>query len=188
MPKLYVGVDWHKRSSTWVAIDEHRNQVYQRSWECTPAGVEAAIASLPADPTEMQLAVEPVCGWRWMSTLCEATGIDTRIANTIKLRQIAETGQKTDKQDARTLAELLRARTISPKHTRPPRRRPRYGVWCVNGRTSLVSVPPRSAVFTVFVPPAAVILRPNGRCTKPVARPSFDRTRACMSCTRASTS
>jgi transposase len=44
-----------------------------------------------------------------MSDLCEETGIDVRIANTIKLRQIADSGQKTDKNDALTLAELLRA-------------------------------------------------------------------------------
>jgi transposase len=44
-----------------------------------------------------------------MSDICEQTGIDVRIANTIKLRQIADSGQKTDKNDALTLAELLRA-------------------------------------------------------------------------------
>lgn len=109
MKKLYVGVDWHKRTSTWVAIDEHRHQVYQRSWGCTPMEVKAAIASLPAAVCDITLAVEPVCGWRWMSNICEASGIDTRIANTIKLRQIADSGQKTDKNDALTLAELLRA-------------------------------------------------------------------------------
>lgn len=109
MSKLYVGVDWHKRTSTWVAIDTHRNQVYQRSWSCTPEEIRAAIASLPAKPKEIQLAVEPVCGWRWMTSLCEEIGIDVHVANTIKLRQIADSGQKTDKNDALTLAELLRA-------------------------------------------------------------------------------
>ena len=109
MSKLYVGVDWHKRTSTWVAINEGREKVYEQVWECTPQAVEAAIASLPAKPEEMKLAVEPVCGWRWMTDLCEHTGIDVKVANPIKLRQIADSGQKTDKNDARTLAELLRA-------------------------------------------------------------------------------
>jgi len=109
MSKLYVGVDWHKRTSTWVAINEAREKVYEQVWDCTPEAVEAAVASLPAKPEEMKLAVEPVCGWRWMTDLCEHTGIDVRIANTIKLRQIADSGQKTDKNDALTLAELLRA-------------------------------------------------------------------------------
>ena len=109
MSKLYVGVDWHKRTSTWVAINEEREKVYERVWECTPEAVSAAVASLPGRPEETKLAVEPVCGWRWMTDLCEQTGIDVRIANTIKLRQIADSGQKTDKNDALTLAELLRA-------------------------------------------------------------------------------
>lgn len=109
MTKLYVGVDWHKRTSTWVAINDQREKVYERVWECTPQAVQSAVASLPAEAKEIRLAVEPVCGWRWMTDLCEQTGIDVRIANTIKLRQIADSGQKTDKNDALTLAELLRA-------------------------------------------------------------------------------
>lgn len=109
MSKLYIGVDWHKRTSTWVAINEEREKIYERVWDCTPEAVTAAIISLPAKPTEMELAVEPVCGWRWMTDLCTQSGVDVRIANTIKLRQIADSGQKTDKNDALTLAELLRA-------------------------------------------------------------------------------
>lgn len=109
MNKLYVGVDWHKRTSTWVALNEQREKVYEKVWECTPSAVQSAITTLPAQPRDIQLAVEPVCGWRWMSDICEQTGIDVRIANTIKLRQIADSGKKTDKNDALTLAELLRA-------------------------------------------------------------------------------
>jgi transposase len=109
MTTLYVGVDWHKRTSTWVGINEEREKVYEKVWDCTPESVQSAIRSLPAKPEEVRLAVEPVCGWRWMTDLCEQTGMDVRIANTIKLRQIADSGQKTDKNDARTLAELLRA-------------------------------------------------------------------------------
>jgi transposase len=107
--KLYVGVDWHKRTSTWVAINEEREKIYERVWDCTPESVAAAITSLPSKPGETELAIEPVCGWRWMTSLCTESGIDVRIANTIKLRQIADSGQKTDKNDALTLAELLRA-------------------------------------------------------------------------------
>lgn len=109
MSKLYVGVDWHKRTSTWVAINEEREKVYEKVWECSPEAVKAAVTSLPAKAAEISLAVEPVCGWRWMTDLCTENGIDVRIANTIKLRQIADSGQKTDKNDALTLAELLRA-------------------------------------------------------------------------------
>lgn len=119
MSQIYVGVDWHKRSSTWVAINEQRELVYTRSWHCTPEEVQLAIASLPAKPAEMKLAIEPVCGWWWMSALCAEYGIDVRIANTLKLRQIAESKQKTDKNDAVTLAELLRADYLPEAYRAP---------------------------------------------------------------------
>lgn len=109
MSKLYVGVDWHKRTSTWVAINEERQKVYSRSWGCTPEEVHTAISSLPAAPHDIVLGVEPVCGWRWMTQICTERGVgDVRVANPKRLREIAETAQKTDKNDAHTIAELLR--------------------------------------------------------------------------------
>lgn len=109
MTKLYVGVDWHKRTSTWVAINEEWQKVYSRSWGCTPEEVHAAISSLPAKAEDIILGVEPVCGWRWMTQICTERGIgDVRVANPKQLREIAQTAQKTDKNDAQTIADLLR--------------------------------------------------------------------------------
>lgn len=106
---IYVGVDWHKRTSTWVAINEERESVYSREWGCTPDDVQAAITSLPATPADISLGVEPVCGWRWMTQACMDRGIkDTQVANPRRLREIAQTAKKTDKNDALTIAELLR--------------------------------------------------------------------------------
>jgi transposase len=107
--QIYVGVDWHKRTSTWVAVNEARQKIYSRSWGCTPEEVQAAISSLPARPEHITLGIEPVCGWRWMTQICMDRGITrTYIANPKRLREIAETAQKTDKNDACTIAELLR--------------------------------------------------------------------------------
>lgn len=109
MTKLYVGVDWHKRTSTWVAINEERQKVYGHSWGCTPEEVHAAISSLPAKAEDIILGVEPVCGWRWMTQICAERGIGSvQIANPKQLREIAQTAQKNDKNDAQTIAELLR--------------------------------------------------------------------------------
>ena len=109
MEKLYVGVDWHKRTSTWVALNADGEPVYTRVWGCAPEEVHAAISSLPASPDRISLAVEPVCGWRWMTAICTERGVsDVRVANPKRLREIALTARKTDKNDARTIAELLR--------------------------------------------------------------------------------
>jgi transposase len=109
MSKIYVGVDWYKRTSTWVVIDENRQQIYCRSWGCTPEEVHTAISSLPASPVDISLGVEPVCGWRWMTQVCIERGIEhTYVANPKRLREIAQTAQKTDRNDAHTITELLR--------------------------------------------------------------------------------
>lgn len=119
MSKIYVGVDWHKRTSTWVAINDKREVIHSRSYNCTPEEVGLAIANLPAKPIDIKLAVEPVCGWLWMSELCIKAGIAVHPANPLKLRQIAESKQKTDKNDALTLAELLRADYLPEAYRAP---------------------------------------------------------------------
>lgn len=120
MTKLYVGVDWHKRTSTWVAINEERQKIYSRSWGCTPEEVHAAISSLPATPGSIILGVEPVCGWRWMTEICSERGIGSvQVANPKRLREIAETAQKNDKNDAQIIAELLRMNYLPTAYRAP---------------------------------------------------------------------
>jgi len=92
-----------------VAINENREQIYARTWNCTPQDVHAALSSLPAVPGDITLGIEPVCGWRWMTELCIQRGVgDVQVANPKRLREIAQSAQKTDKRDALTIAELLR--------------------------------------------------------------------------------
>lgn len=120
MTTLYVGVDWHKRTSTWVAINKERQKVYSRSWGCTPEEVHAALSSLPAKVEDIILGVEPVCGWRWMTQICTERGIaEVQVANPKQLREIAQTAQKNDKNDAQTIAELLRMNYL-PRAYRAP--------------------------------------------------------------------
>lgn len=119
-PNIYVGVDWHKRTSTWVAINDQQEKVYCRSWGCTPSEVNQAISSLPAPPQNIILGVEPVCGWRWMTAICIERGVkDTQTANTKRLREIAETAKKTDKNDALTIAELVRMNYLPQAYRAP---------------------------------------------------------------------
>ena len=107
--KLYVGVDLHKRSSTWVALDPEKNEVLQK--KCSPdiKSLETLLARLPAKPEEIKLALEPVLGWRWIARRCQKEGITVYPANPKKLKEIAYSDKKTDIHDARSLANLLRA-------------------------------------------------------------------------------
>jgi transposase len=102
---VFIGVDWHKKTSTWVGMNKAREVLFKEKIGCTPHEVGRVLSRYAPESTH--LAVEPVCGWRWFASLCEERGCDVRIANPRRLRQIAETTKKTDENDAHTLAELL---------------------------------------------------------------------------------
>lgn len=103
----YAGIDLHKRSSTWVIINAQRDVVWEDEILCTPQDLKEGLSRCPVPFTSTQATIEPVCGWQWyMDTLISA-GIHTVLANPTKVRLIAESKHKTDKNDARMLAELL---------------------------------------------------------------------------------
>ena len=106
---MYLGIDLHKKSSVWVMMDEKRNVVWHDTFASHPLDISAGIAKIPAPLQEVKVAIEPVCGWRWVTKQLEASGLEVHIANPKKVRLIAESKQKTDFNDARTLADLLRA-------------------------------------------------------------------------------
>jgi transposase len=77
------------------------------------------IARLPAPAQEIEVALEPVCGWRWISECLEAAGVRVQPANPKQLHEIARSHTKTDRRDARTLANLLRTGYLPPAYKAP---------------------------------------------------------------------
>jgi transposase len=106
---MYLGIDLHKKSSVWVMMDEKRNVVWHDNFASHPLDISVGIAKIPVPLTEVKVAIEPVCGWRWVTKQLEEAGLEVHITNPQKVRLIAESKQKTDFNDARTLADLLRA-------------------------------------------------------------------------------
>ena len=119
MSDHYLGIDLHKRSSTWVLLDHERKTRLKRTVTCTPEQVRAAVKMLPVEPTSVQVAIEPVCGWRWFTGILIESGMDVRIANPAKTRLIAESRLKHDALDALMLAELLRSGFLPESYRAP---------------------------------------------------------------------
>jgi transposase len=106
---MYLGIDLHKKSSVWVMMDEKRNVAWHASIASHPLDISAGIKKIPVPLSEVKVAIEPVTGWRWVTKQLEEAGLEVHIAHPQKVRMIAESKQKTDFNDARTLADLLRA-------------------------------------------------------------------------------
>ena len=106
---MYLGIDLHKKSSVWVMMDEKRDVVWHDTFASHPLDINAGIAKIPVPLADVKVAIEPVCGWRWVTKQLEEAGLEVHIAHPMKVRLIAESKQKTDFNDARMLADILRA-------------------------------------------------------------------------------
>lgn len=62
----YLGIDLHKRSSTWVLVDTERNIINKQVIPVTEKALQYGIGSLPVPVNTIKATIEPVCGWRWV--------------------------------------------------------------------------------------------------------------------------
>ena len=103
----FVGADLHKKSITFcvVKVVGRKVTVVQRKRLlcCEPFKIERFLESLG----EFQVVVEATIGYDWFAALAEKHAQRVVIAHAGKLRVIAESTRKTDKIDARILAEFL---------------------------------------------------------------------------------
>jgi len=101
----YVGIDWAYGRAAWCAM--------------TDAGTIAGEGLIPANEdglarlvleqgTEVKAAVEMMSGAVWVRDRLEASGWEVQVAHARKVRDVAPLACKTDRVDARVLAELCR--------------------------------------------------------------------------------
>ena len=101
----YVGIDWAYRRAAWCALSD--------------GGAISGEGMVPADEDglarlvltvgpEIRACVEMMSGAVWVRDRLAAAGWDVAVAHARKVRDIAPLACKTDKVDARVLAELCR--------------------------------------------------------------------------------
>ncbi|MFA6601643.1 MAG: IS110 family transposase [Candidatus Paceibacterota bacterium] len=111
-----LGIDLHKKSSVWVLINEQATELWKGNVACHPNNISTAINNFPVPTNEVEVAIEPVCGWRWVVSQLEEVGMKVHVAHPRKVQLIAQSMKKTDMEDARTLANLLRSGYFPEAH------------------------------------------------------------------------
>ena len=103
MKELYAGVDIHKEKFVGNIMKKDGTIVREDSFLPTKEGTQSFFCGMPIKA----VAIE-ACGiWRGAYNLLTALGYKVKLANPVKTNQIA-CKKKTDKVDAKTLADLLR--------------------------------------------------------------------------------
>ncbi len=116
----FVGIDLHKKTITVWVCDKDRRKIERLRFYCsTPELIVAYFRKLGA----FRAVVEATASYEWLVRLLEPLADRIVLAHPGKLRVIAESTRKSDKVDARVLAEFL-AMDMIPEAYRPtPRQR-----------------------------------------------------------------
>ena len=110
---LYSGIDLHKHSLVIHTVGEDGTAVREAELATARPAVVAYFATLPGPH---RAVVECLGSWYWVRDLLGPEGIDLRLGHAKYLKAISYAKVKTDRVDARTLAQLLRVGLIPEAH------------------------------------------------------------------------
>jgi transposase len=143
---LYVGGDLSRKRFDWHAMWPDGTECARGAVSPDRESLLGLAAKLAALDDEQVFVIESMTGSRFVHDVLESQGLDVRIADARKAKVAAELlgqiGAKTDKLDAKLLAELAR-RELVPEIWLPEmavcgtRERSRYRIHLVRHRTML---------------------------------------------------
>jgi len=137
----YVGIDWAYRRAAWCALSEGGTIDAEGAVPAEEDGLARLVLGLGAD---VKACVEMMSGAIWVRDQLQAAGWEVKVAHARKVRDVAPLACKTDKVDARVLAELCR-RDLVPElwipslEDRELRERLRRRMHLVRLRTSAIN-------------------------------------------------
>lgn len=136
---LYCGIDMGRRKSFFCMMNEERKILAEKSLENNDKDIEAFLTPFGPD---LACVFESSSCWYWLSDFLKERGYRVLMAHTLKLAMITNAKVKTDRKDARRLAEHLANNYIPegyiyPKEKRSLRDLVRYRFDLVAKRTAL---------------------------------------------------
>jgi transposase len=101
----YLGIDWGTRRASWCSLDEH-GALREGAISADRDGLSRLALTLGAG--ELHGCIEMMSGAVWVRDQLATVGWDIRLADARKVKAIAPLACKTDRVDARVLADLAR--------------------------------------------------------------------------------
>jgi transposase len=101
----YLGLDWGTRRAAWCAVDQH-GMVREGMVAADEDGLSRLALTLSGD--EVRGCLEMMSGAVWVRDQLSLIGWEIKIADARKVKAIAPLACKTDRVDARVLADLAR--------------------------------------------------------------------------------
>ncbi|MBN2260708.1 MAG: IS110 family transposase [Clostridiales bacterium] len=110
MKEFFIGVDLHKNQFTVYMMNSNDEGTYT-VFKTDEAGYKSFIGILEQSKQlgfKLNIAVESTGNTRYFRNRIESAGVIVKIINTMKFKVVNESINKTDKRDAKTIAEFLK--------------------------------------------------------------------------------
>lgn len=117
---VYVGIDLHKKTITLCVVNQAREIVTRQTFYCCE---KERILRFFSVLGPFQAVVEATASYEWLWQMLEPLAQRLVLAHPKKLRVIAESTRKTDKIDAKVLADFLAVNMIPEAYRPTPRQR-----------------------------------------------------------------
>jgi transposase len=115
--RYFIGVDLHRKFMVVCVMDESGRVV--RTDRLYLEDVDGVLEYFAAMPAGSEVVMEATMSWMWLTDLLGDLGLKAHLANPRAVRLIAESRCKTDKIDARILADLLRTNYLPEAYSAP---------------------------------------------------------------------
>ena len=117
MQCMYVGLDVHKNFIQGCVLDKEGKVILEQKFKNEPHSMDLFLSNIQQDS---KIALESCSCWQYVyDYLSDAGYKELVLANPSRVRLIAESRKKTDRHDAKVLADLLRMNML-PESYAPP--------------------------------------------------------------------
>jgi transposase len=110
-------MDIHKNFIQAAVLDEEGNLIKEQKFKSDGEAIKRFVKSLKVQ--KIQAAIEATCTWYHVYETLDALGVETTLVNMRRTKTIAESKIKTDKLDAKTIAQCLRTGFIATAYIPP---------------------------------------------------------------------
>ncbi|MCX6660976.1 MAG: IS110 family transposase [Euryarchaeota archaeon] len=117
MRTLYVGMDIHKNFIQAAAMDQTGTIITEQQFKSNAKEIKRFVKSLKTQ--KIHAAIEATCTWYHVYETLDALGVETTLVNMRRTKTIADSKIKTDKLDAKTIAQCLRTGFIATAYIPP---------------------------------------------------------------------
>jgi transposase len=106
MTMIYIGMDVHKKTTTFCALDSDGNVVRKGTVDSSESGWLAIVKSWSGE--DLSMALETGCTSWWVVDVLRGAGVEPIVIDARRFKMIADSKKKSDRHDARALADGLR--------------------------------------------------------------------------------